>query len=450
MSVAEEFSIFCERTEVIAVLDHSGRAGNTFFVTIFDGHPEVIANPLAHYFYSHFVATFGDADELDSRTAHQFASKAWYFRVVYGTLDNGNASLVHKFGGDPEAPVDRPALSRVFDEIVLACPTISRRNLLLACYFAYAIGIGRDIGKIKYILIDDAITLRTETPFTGFSGRIVDSVVGDFPSARLVHLIRDPRAAFASTNHQFVNALGNEYGIHWGNYRRNLRRLWAGEPGWDGVFIFGFLLLFFHQAFLAIERKKTQYPQNFMLVRNEDLNLRFVGAMQSVCERLGIGFLEEWRNPNYVPTMVGRPWRGMGAYNNAYQTQRFGPLENEPDAVSRKIAGPNRHVTERWRNRLSRREIFIIEWFLRSELTRYDYPFLELRDQNAAVACLFRSLALPLQGELPTLKWVLRGRRVSLREVFDRMFFTLSFLPFYIGSRLMMLRFIREPVLAKR
>ena len=310
------FEQFATRVNVIAVFDHSGRAGNTFFTCVFDQHPQVLACPWIHYFYSYASTAFGEEQEIDSRAAHQFATKTWYFRLVYDEPNDAGSALIEKFGGDPKVTIDRNALRRAFDCIVLSQPSITRRNLVLACYFAFAVGAGRDIDAIKFLLIDDAITLRSETPITGYSGRVVDLIKSDFDNAVMLHLIRDPRAGFASTNHQFINALGNEYGIHWGNYGRSLRRLLAGDFGWDGGFVFGFCLLFFHQSFLTIERKKAQYADQFSVVKNEDLNLRFSEAMKAICEGLGITFLKSWNDAHYAPTMLGVPWRGMGGYNN--------------------------------------------------------------------------------------------------------------------------------------
>jgi hypothetical protein len=444
------FDEFATRANVIAVFDHSGRAGNTFFTSIFDQHPQVLVCPWVHYLYSYATTAFGDEEEIDSRAAHQFATKTWYFRLVYGELTGPDKALIEKIGGDPDAPVDRGALRRTFDGIVLSRQTITRRNLALACYFAFAVGTGRDVDKIKFVLIDDAITLRSETPVTGYSGRVVDLIKRDFDRAVMLHLIRDPRAGLASTNHQFVNALGNEYGVHWGNYGRSFRRLLALDLGWDGVFVFGFCLLFFHQSFLTIERKKAQYADQFSVVKNEDLNLRFPATMQGISGALGIAFLEAWNDPQYVPTMLGAPWRGMGAYNNRYQAPRFGPLENDSDEISRTIAGPNRFVTERWRSRLSHTEIFLIEWFLRSELRRYGYPFLQVGRHQESVSSMVVRLALPLRGELPTIRWIVRGARLGASELFDRLFFAISFLPFYVGVRLVMLGLLRSPVLSQR
>lgn len=443
------FERFAARANIISVFDHSGRAGNTFLTSIFDQHPQVLVCPWAHYFYSYATSAFGEEKEINSRAAHEFATKTWYFRLVYDEPSGPDRALIEKIGGDPDASIDRSALRRTFDEIVLPQQSITRRDLALACYYSFATGIKRDVEAIKFVLLDDAVTLRSETPFTGYSGRVIDLVASDFERARMVHLIRDPRAGFASTNHQFVNALGNAYGIHWGNYGKLFRKLLKSDFGWDGVFVFGFCLCFFYQSFLTIERKKAQYRDNFRVIKNEDLNLRFSETLRAICDDLGIEYLDAWDSPKYEPTMLGRRWRGMGAYNSKYQVRLFGPLENESDELSLSIAGPNKYVTQRWRQRLSVREIFIIEWFLRLELQRYGYPLEQLNDARKSILYLIGKLALPLRGELPTFRWIRLGVRLGAREVFDRLFFTVSFLPFYIGGRVGLLRLLRHQVLSR-
>ena len=55
-----------------------------------------------------------------------------------------------------------------------------------------------DLEKFNYILIRDAISIRTETIFQLFSAKIVELMVNDFKAPKLFHLVRDPKASFAS------------------------------------------------------------------------------------------------------------------------------------------------------------------------------------------------------------------------------------------------------------
>ena len=115
-------------------------------------------------------------------------------------------------GSDPAARIDRHAVRRAFHGVLKGKRIITRRELILATYFAYLTGLGRDPARARYILLSDSISLRTESVFGGYSGKILDLAKADFPEAVFIHLVRDPRAGFASTNHQFINQLGNMYG----------------------------------------------------------------------------------------------------------------------------------------------------------------------------------------------------------------------------------------------
>ena len=214
--------------------------------------------------------------------------------------------------------------------------------------------------SISYIMCPDSISLRNETALDGFSGKVIDYVVEDFPNARLIHLERDPRAGFASSNHQFVNQLGNMYGLKIGQFWSRLVRLIRRDFDWDSVFVSGFWLIYYRQTFKAVMQKRIKYQKQFLTVLNEDLNLNFVPTMKWLVGELCIDMLELWFN-DFRPTMLGKPWLGTGAYNNYYQTYIYGPLTNDPDSLSQNISGPNAYVTQRWKTRLKANEVFLLE-----------------------------------------------------------------------------------------
>ena len=64
--IAKEFRNFSNRTNLLLLIDHSGRAGNGFFMTTFDNHPEVLSCPLMHYMYSYANALFGRKKTISS------------------------------------------------------------------------------------------------------------------------------------------------------------------------------------------------------------------------------------------------------------------------------------------------------------------------------------------------------------------------------------------------
>lgn len=431
-----------EKINLIAILDHSGRAGNNFVLTLFDSHPEIIACNWVHYVYSYLLTRFGPDDPLDSREAGRFIMEESYFRYVFNEPNEKLAAEMIRFGADPDSPLDRTRARRFFTERILAVPLVRRRDLITGAYLAFLYGRGMDPDRARYIMVADAVSLRDENVLQGFSGRVMDLMVQDFPNAKLISLVRDPRANFASNRHQFVNSQGNMHGIHLGNLFETLHDLSARRLTMGRGTVFLFWLCFFAATSRTIYGKKRQYADHFLTLRNEDINLDFVATMRRFCDWLGVSFLKEWEKPNYAPTSVGRPWRGTGAYNSRYQTHLDGPLPNDPQEVADRVTGPNRYVTERWKQRMSRREIEIVELLFREEMQdcgyRFQYP------RSGGVPSLGRLLLGPFEGELPAPSWILRGWKRGLREVLDRLFYSIAFPAPALLSRLLLLQLHRE------
>lgn len=444
MSSVGDYSRFLENTNLILVLDHN-RAGNSFFLSIFDQHEEVLCCPFLHYTYSYIVSEFQDTDVLDVAEVKNLWTEKYYFRLIYKNIDKEIAAFLRKLGVDPMAPIDREKIRSSFDAGLFGRETITRRELVLLTFWAFGQGTSVDFSKIKYILVSDSISLRTEDVMDGFSGKATDVIVADFPNAKLVHLIRDPRACFSSVLHQFTNVLGNIHGVRWGRFWSTLGHQFSRRFDRDHGFVFGFWVLYFSQAFLSATALEKKYPQHFIRVKNEDLNLDFVATIKNVCRKLNVTPKPVWSEQDYEPTILGRVWRdGGSAYANVYQTNTNGLVENDPDHVSRNIKKPNAYVTQRWKSRLTQKEIYVLECLFYEELKEYAYPF-----QSFDVECDHRSKFLhqywsPFTGELASIQWLWSGRRDGLGEVMNRIFYALTSPVFYVFSRWVLLRIGRE------
>ena len=159
---------------------------------------------------------------------------------------------------------------------------------------------------------------------------------------------------------------------------------------------------------------------------------------------MDIKFLEFWDN-DFVPTMLGSPWKGTGAYNSNYQTCKDGPLMNDTEEVSRKSAGPNIYVTRRWRKKLKVNEIKLIEILLAEEIEKFNYEFLFLRDKGIRnLKNLKIIIWKPLSGELPNFQWLLKSLKYERIEKINRLFYFLVFPIFFVLSRLIMLSIIQS------
>ncbi len=427
----------------ILCIDHNGRAGNGFFQTIFDQHSEILTCPWVHYAHSYAISGLGER-EIDAKDAHKYWIENSYFKYIFNDLDEKLSAEIIKFGGDPNAPINRDIARSVFKDIVLYHERITPKLLILASYFAYAHSVGRDLSVVKFVLLTDAISLRTENWFDGISGKVVDYVMDNYCEPVVIQLQRDPRAAFASSVHQSVNELSNMYGIRFGNYFRRLIRLinLDLDTGFDSIFVFGTWIVYFRKTFEAIEAVKSRYTGKILVIRNEDLNLNFIETVTKFCDFLGVELSEQWKKPKeFVPTMLAMPWKGTGAYNNAYQKFHYGPLPNDTDIASQSVIGPNSYVTQRWRKRLLPTEIFLIEWLLEDEFRAYDIQPLYLNLEKRQTLRFILNAFIPLSGELPTLKWIKNGKFAGgVGEVLNRLFFAITYSPFYVVARVALFR----------
>ncbi len=427
------FHELCDRLNLILAFDHVGRAGNGFLLGIFDQHPQVVSSHWVHYIYSYLVTEFGPEQELDSQRAHDFMLNQSYFQFVFQDADQYIRANVHKMGGDPDNPIDRPLCRHVFRELVLARPRIRRRELVIAAYYAMTVGMGRDVSQARYLLIADAVSLRAEHVMDGFSGAVLDAALADFPDLMPLSLVRDPRAMFASNRHQFVNALGNMYSVRPGNTLRQLRRLLKNDLRAD-TSVWPFWLVYGTQTARCIYRLRQRFQRQFRVLRNEDLNLHFVPTMRRVTDWLGLNMLPQWLDEDYVPTSMGSPWKGTGAYNSRYQSKTNGLLHNDPQAVAERSVGPNKHVTVRWRSKLAPHEIRLIELLFKDEMDDLGYE--PVSGPEACRDSLGRCLARPMRGELPTADWIARGFAESRGEGFRRLYYLIAFPPFAVLSRI--------------
>jgi hypothetical protein len=438
----DELSAKAQSVNLIASFDVSGRGGNIFFLSIFDRHPAVAGCALVQYTYSYADTQFGDTQTIDATAAHAFITDKAYTRLLYHEPTSTVGDMISRLGGDLGARFDRAAFRRMIDDYFTSRQTISRRDLITVPMLAYAAALGRDLEPVRYVIMGDAISMRHEQAVQGFSGRMVDVVLKDFPDAKIVRLIRDPRATFASPRHQFVNCFGNMYAIGPGLYFSRLWDLVRANLTMENGSVYLYWLIYIKQAEIAGRRKLRQHPGNFLTVINEELNTNFPVAMAKLAKWLDISFEPDWSSNAFVPTVMDAPWLGTGAYNNRYQRAVHGPLANDPDDVAGKVTGPNEYVTRRWRSRLGPREIELIEHLFRQETAEYGYEVLQDRPETSDLGSLLRTALLPFVGEMPTWNWLKTGWSLGAGEFGKRLFYTVTFPPFYVISRVVLFDFV--------
>ncbi len=432
-----KIDLFFEQVNPIVALD-AGRAGNIFFLTIFDKHPEVLTCPLIQYFYSCLITEHKEKI-LSVNEARETIIEGTYFKYIYNDLDEQMKENLFIYGCDPTFQVNRAKVRKHFDAFLAEKETISRKDLVLATYLSYAIGIGRNIDQIRYILMSDALSLREENPLGGFSGKVIEAVREDFPEAKFIRLVRDQRANFASVRHQFLNARSNMYGIQFGNYHQQLGLLLKKNINRDYGCVFLYWLCYLSSATQTVVTYQKKYPESFSSVKNEDLNLNFVPTMEKITTWLNVSMWEGWKEEDYSPTMIGKQWRGAGSYNSRRKGSRES-LQDDPKELEGKLAAPNAYVTKRWRTRLSKNEIKLLEILFHDELQEFSYELLHYKKKKFFFPKLIYNLLFPFQGEILSLKEVFSFKGVDREAFCQRFFYLVSFPPFYLLSRIVLVQ----------
>jgi len=431
-----------DQINLIGLMDHGGRAGSNFVQCLFDRHTEVISCPLVHYVYSYWIDIFDDRDEITPNEAREFVATRSYFRFIFNSPDNKNTAFIRKIGGSDKIEFDFDRYHELVDTYLNSREMFSRRNFLSVLYVIYAYVFGKDLKKLKYFLINDAVSIRGENMFTGFSVKTMDMMRFDYPDSWIVFLVRDPRAQFASTRHQLVNEYGNNYSVSMNNWWVRIVDLFYDRITMD----YGpaHLISYMYQcasAKAAIERCMSEDKRTIIL-RNEDVNLCFLPKMESLAKIIGFSVAPEWRKTNYVPSMMGAPWHGTGAYSDRYQTQTNGPLQNDSINQVKKAIGPNSHVTERWKKRMPKHEIELSERLFHDELKYLGYTIFYDKDSRSDFVTLMRTAWFPASGELPLPKWIFSGWKEGPYFFLNRVFYTISLPLFYLLSRIKLFRYV--------
>lgn len=430
------FEEFSNSVNLIFTLDHSGRNGNGFFQTIFDENSQVLSLPWLHYVYSYFINQFGDKEILTREDALSFINSNQYLQLFFRLkLTAANVDLLKRMGACQNVRLNRVLAKKSLNALI--ADQVSRKSLFLSIYYSIAVGLGRDTSSIKYFIMTDSISLRSENVLSGYKGLILDLVQRDFADFKFVHLIRDPRAGFASSVQQFTNQNGNSYAIRHENLGVSLNNLIKGKFDWDSSWVFGFWMLYFFQTFRAVQAASNRLNVQRITVKNEVLNLDFKSGTANLCSLLQIERSPRWNN-GFTPTMFGKDWRGAGAYNPLYVRVDCPILKYDKSEDIARSAAPNKIVTTRWKTRLKGNEQKLVEILFGEELREYGYPYtLRKRARLYKFLYFLTMIWLPVSGEIPRFGWWIDIRSVTKKTGLFTRLILITFGPFlYVFWRL--------------
>jgi len=159
----------------------------------------------------------------------------------------------------------------------------------------------------------------------------MDNVIKEFPQAKIIHTIRDPRDRYASVRKRFGG---------------DNPRLGASTASWLS-------------SIYAARRNLRKYPENYMILRFEDLVSDPENTCRKLCEFIG----EE-----YDPVML--TMEGASKYKDSGGNSSFDKIK--PGVISTKPVG-------RYKKVLTGSEIVFIQLFTGKIMREFGYPLEDMK-----------------------------------------------------------------------
>jgi hypothetical protein len=314
----------------------AAKSGTTLLVSLLDSHPELLVMPQDTAYFPTVLTKYGARGrqaQFDYLTKESWTNVLFGFQAMRGRQDY--------------ADFPKEKFLETFEQVAFD-PANKKRDLLVLMMEAYAQVVDVPLEGVKRWV--------EKTPA---NRNYVPEIFDQFPNAKLLLTMRDPRALLSAQialeNTRKTRRFSVYYVVaHWRAAAKLARRIRNDEmPG----FVVGY----------------------------EDLALDPKSSMQKVCDYLEIDFI-----PEIVlnPTKIGRSWAG-----NSAAGVRFSDISTAP-------------VT-RWKNDLEEDEVGWVEWHCRDLMPEFGYePRLSRRS--------LRYFMTPIRGERP--KEFLKSRAYSLRD----------------------------------
>lgn len=271
-----------------------GRSGSSLLLRLFDGHPQVYVIPRESRLLTEIAPALRRTGDLKAAEAYMLDRFADGFRA--GKAQKLAAARVREgvAGLDP----GDPALGRSLIAIALRALAAFRDPADACCFLEK--------------------TPKNEEHF--------DEIFRDFPEARVIHLVRDPRAVYLSNKRSDEYRMEPDFAAR--QWVKSLRHA------------------------LRQVVKFGRAPQ-MMIVRYEDLVGRSQETLQTMCGFIGVDFHETLTRP----TVYGNPWQG-----NAYGEGAASIYAIEPGKA------------QSWRAEISAEENAAIIAEARFEMSLLGYP----------------------------------------------------------------------------
>lgn len=299
------------------------KSGTTLLQALFDWHPQLLVFPVElDYYpilkrsYSHDSSSHGD--KFNRFLLSPQSKLAWMKSEVYDSH--------HIEDGRDFARVN-------YDELMTHIQnynwdSYSRRGCFQNIIEAYRRSVGISQTGIKAFVTKSVHIYLGKT--MGHYYHYIPEILEDFPNAKIIHILRDPRDNYVS----YCNALSYKL---------------KNSPTYNGLYI-NVVLNKILPSFKAAIKYQNLNSNQYRIIYYEDLVIDTKKVMEDLVGFVGI----DWDKTLEIPTICGKPWRG-----NSSKFIKF-------REVSKKSLG-------RYKNELDRKKIVLIEKVGFEEMTRFDY-----------------------------------------------------------------------------
>lgn len=299
------------------------KSGTTFLLSLFDSHPNAITLLETAAYHVPMRGMVGHSQRVS--ILNQFYSSLMQEHSIH-------------------AKITPDVFRRTIETMTIA---LDRQALPKALIYGFVSMVLDGLGS----LADQTTHFIEKTPRHYDS---VDRILADFPQAKIIHVLRDPRDNYLA-----------------------LKRM-MDEPGYQGIgyhptsFLQDRLLASLESAYTNVQK----YGQQYRLVFYEDLILGGEPVIRDLVSWLGL----PWSDVLLVPSYNGELWCGNSLASDL--KDRLKPFDRRPIG--------------RWKEALTEQERDVVEWIIEAYRLTNRYSLSRARSMRRRVL----SLLLPFSREL--------------------------------------------------
>ena len=328
LDLLEDFDISGKINEInIIFFTKNINPGSYFLQSLLDGNSQIVVMPI---YYNSDLLELKDLSTSPKQWFELFISKNLH-PMIEESLSNYNDtdSNLHK--------IVKEISRRLFDnqeKIKIAFHYMSKENnisfmdFLVLINLSYALANNQNIKNVKSVFIPLHFLLtnldKKNTEVKYCEGSLFRNILND-PRAKLLHILRDPRANYAS-----------------GVYSSNHGGRWSCSA----------LLEIYREFHQSINIYNRFTPEKYYLIKNEDIHCNPELTLSKLADWIGIEFNYQIMSKS---TICDIDWIGNSAY---------GKIDTFDNTLKSNNA---------WINRLSKSELLVIEFLVAKYFSNYNY-----------------------------------------------------------------------------